>query len=195
MAIRQEYSPERMADRAQIRDVMYRWCRAVDRLDYDAIRTVFHPDGIDSHGAYNGNIDGLIEWIRGRHATIPFSMHSISNMLIEFAGQDIAIVETYVFVVQRYPPEAKGSVTFVSKGGGEGKSGVAMDLMICARYVDRFERRHDEWRILHRTVVFDSVMPHEVAENGPEMGKDWTLGQRDHTDHIYQARAKVGLQS
>ena len=29
-----DYSPERLADRAQIQDVMYRWCRAIDRLTW-----------------------------------------------------------------------------------------------------------------------------------------------------------------
>jgi hypothetical protein len=87
-----QYSPERLSDRAQIQDLLLRWCRAVDRLDLEAIRGVFHPDAIDHHGAYTGGVDGLIEWIRNRHLTIPFSMHLLGNMLIEFSDSDNAVV-------------------------------------------------------------------------------------------------------
>jgi hypothetical protein len=81
-----DYSPERIADRMQIQDTMYRWCRSVDRLDFDAMRQVFHPEAVDHHGAFDGGVEGLIDWIGNRHRTIPFSMHAVSNMLIEFAG-------------------------------------------------------------------------------------------------------------
>jgi hypothetical protein len=191
MAKSDDYSPERLADRAEIQDAMYRWCRAIDRLDYDSIRTVFHPDAIDSHGPYEGGIDGLIDWIRGRHDTIQFSMHSISNILIEFAGPDSAIVETYCFAVQRY--RAKGKASLDQFTGGEYKAGTAMDLIVCARYVDRFERRAGEWRILHRRVVYDSKMTHEVPEALSKVVPNWTYGQRNKTDYIYRARTVVGL--
>lgn len=55
-----DYSPERIADRMQIQDCMYRWCRSVDRLDFDLMKTVFHPDATDAHGAYDGGVDGLM---------------------------------------------------------------------------------------------------------------------------------------
>ena len=71
MSPKDAYSPERVADRLQIQDLIYRWCRSIDRLDFDAMRSVFHPDATDTHGAYDGGVDGLIEWIRERHRTIP----------------------------------------------------------------------------------------------------------------------------
>ena len=127
MSVMNQYSVERIADRMAIQDVMYKWCRAIDRLDFDGIRAVFHADAIDSHGAYVGGVEGLIEWIRERHKPIPFSSHQISNMLIEFATPDLALVETYVRTLQRYPAEAKASLAQLS-GGQAGKPGVGMDL-------------------------------------------------------------------
>lgn len=188
----QDYTIERLADRAQIQDTMYRWCRAIDRLDYDGIRAVFHPDAIDIHGIYNGGIDGLIEWIRERHQTIPFSMHNLTNILIEFTGPDSALVETYCLAVQRYPADGKASLA-APAGERAGKKAAALDLMGCARYVDRFERRAGEWRIAHRTVVFDSWLLHEVAPDAPKMGADWTVGRRDKRDHVFIARSAAGL--
>jgi SnoaL-like domain len=189
-----EYSIQRLADRAQIQDVIYRWCRAIDRLDCDAIRSVFHPDATDSHGIYNGGVDGLIEWVRERHRTIPFSMHAVSNIQIEFADLDTALVESYCFAVQRYPAEAAHSLAQLA-GGVEGQAGVAMDMMAYGRYVDLFERRDGQWRIQRRTVVFDSTMMYEVSPGAPKLDPSWTIGQRNRTDWIYASRAALGLQA
>jgi len=60
MTAADDYSPERLADRAAITDVMYRWCRAVDRLDVEGIRGVFHPDAIDNHGPFIGIVDEVM---------------------------------------------------------------------------------------------------------------------------------------
>lgn len=146
-----QYSPERMADRMRIQDLMYRWCRAVDRLDYEGILAVFHADATDSHGSYCGGIEGLIEWIRTRHRTIPFSMHQVSNMLIEFGSSDVAVSEAYLRTIQRYPVEASAALAQLVSTAPSGAS----DLWTCSRYVDRFERRNGEWRIAKRILVQD----------------------------------------
>lgn len=78
MSVKDAYSIERIADRMQIQDAMYRWCRAVDRVDFDGMRAVFHPDATDTHGICEGGVEGLIDWIRDRHQTVPFSTHQIS---------------------------------------------------------------------------------------------------------------------
>lgn len=186
------YSPERIADRMQIQDMMYRWCRSVDRLDFDAMRTVFHPDAIDTHGAYNGGVDGLVDWIRNRHGTIPFSMHAVSNMLIEFAGPDLALVESYVRTTQRYPAEAAQALAALA--GGKAPSG-AMDLLTCSRYVDRFERRNGEWKILARTLVADWKQVVPVAADAPQAVPGWESGRRDPDDFIFRERRALGLAS
>lgn len=182
---------ERLADRAQIQDALYRWCRAVDRLDYEAIRGVFHPDAVDSHGMFEGGVDGLIGWLRERHRTMPFAMHSISNMLIEFAGRDLALVETYCLVVQRH--SAEGAASLAAIAGKEASHGRPVDVLACARYVDRFERREGEWRIAHRKVVWDYVTMNQVPESAAELSGDWTVGRRDAGDYIYRARNEIGL--
>ena len=190
---KQDYSPERLSDRAQIQDVMHRWCRAVDRLDLDAIRDLFHLDATDSHGLFNGDVEGLISWIGTRHTTIPFSMHFISNIFIEFSGRDTAIVETYCLAVQRYTADAKVAMMTHLSGGVQGEPETEMDMMVCCRYVDRFERRNGEWRIAKRVVVYDSIMTDEVPKNGPKMSTGWTSGQRNKTDYIHQARIAAGV--
>ena len=187
-----DYSPERIADRMQIQDCMYRWCRAVDRLDYEGMRASFHPDAVDRHGAFDGNINGLVEWIRARHAAIPFSMHAVSNMLIEFAGPDRALVETYVRTTQRYPAEARQALDQLA-GGRAGSGDGAMDLLTCSRYVDRFERRDGEWKIALRTLVADWKQFVDVAAGQPKPPASQEVGRRNDDDFIYRERRALGI--
>jgi len=187
-----DYSPERLADRAQIQDVMYRWCRAVDRLDVEGIRGVFHPDAIDNHGPFVGGVDALIAWLTDRHRTIPFSMHLVSNMLIEFAGPDRALAETYIFATLRYSAEGKAALAAFT-GGVAGGQGSATDSLAWARYIDRFERRGGEWRIARRTVAFDSSLMTDVPPDAPAFDPSWAVGRRDKDDPIYKERAAMGI--
>lgn len=192
-SIQDAYSPERIADRLQIQDCMYRWCRAVDRLDFSGIREVFHPDAVDLHGAFNGPVDGLVEWIRERHAGIPFSMHAVSNILIEFAGLDLALVETYVRTTQRYPAEARAALDQLA-GGKAGAAGGGMDLMTCSRYVDRFERRADHrWKIAKRTLVADWKQFVPVPADMPQPPASQETGRRSQDDLVFRERRALGL--
>ena len=186
------YSSRRMADRMEIQDVIFLWCRAVDRLDFDAIRSVFHSDAVDDHGGYKGGVDGLIEWVRQRHRTIPCSVHKIGQILIEFGAPDVAVAESYVETLQHYPPEAKGSLAQLTGGAGV-PEGSAVDLMGRSRYVDRFERREGRWRIARRTLVFDWRGLVEVPSRAPVLPADWNLGRRGLQDWVYQERARAGI--
>ena len=192
-SIQDDYSPGRIADRLQIQDCMYRWCRAVDRLDFSGIRDVFHPDAVDLHGAFNGPVDGLVEWIRERHAGIPFSMHAVSNILIEFAGPDLALVETYVRTTQRYPAEARAALDQLA-GGKASAAGGGMDLMTCSRYVDRFERRADaRWKIAKRTLVADWKQFVPVPADMPQPPASQETGRRSQDDLVFRERRALGL--
>ena len=96
--------PARLEDRHYIQDTVLRWCHGVDRKDWDVVRSVFHPDAYDDHGMYKGDVDGLINWLQGRHPSIAFSMHTLCNLLIEFNGEDRALAESYVVAYQQYLP-------------------------------------------------------------------------------------------
>ena len=113
-----------------IQDVMYRWCRSVDRLDFELMRSVFHPDAIDNHGAFKGGVEELVAWIRERHRNITFSAHRLGNMLIEFAGPDVALVETYAEVGAALSGRRKSGAcaTFRRATGRTGRGGRAQFL-------------------------------------------------------------------
>lgn len=154
-------------DRVAIEQVLYRYARAVDRLDYDGIRDCYFPDAIDNHGSYHGPVSGLVEDIRRRHATIDSSQHFISNVLIDFTGDDTAEVESYCLCYLRQAPE-------------DGASDQELASIRC-RYVDRFERREGRWRIADRVVVFDEVRVERITDS---LNPAWVRSRRDGTDPV-----------
>jgi hypothetical protein len=54
------------------------------------------------------------------------------------------------------------------------------------RYVDRFERRNDSWKIAARVCAFDwtVTVPFDPAR-GFRLETGWTVGARDRTDITY----------
>lgn len=187
-----QYSPERMIDRAMIQDVIYRWCRAIDRLDRQGMLDVFHPGAHDSHGAYIGPIEGLVDWVFERHKPIMFSSHFIGNMLIEFASPDVALVESYIRTIQQYPAAAKNELAQLT-GGPSGAPDSAIDMFTSSRYLDRMEKRDGEWRIAHRTLIQDWKQIVEVREQALQPREGWVIGRRDGRDAMQEARKELGI--
>ncbi|MGE0797891.1 MAG: nuclear transport factor 2 family protein [Lautropia sp.] len=172
------YSPARLADRAMITDVLHRYCKGVDRLDFALIRDSFHPDAVDEHSMYSGGVDGLIEWIRQRHAAILFSMHTTSNVAVEFPDRDTAYVESCCQSTQRHRPAAVSDATDERA------------FLTFARYLDVFTRRAGAWRIQHRTAVYDDIWQVCLHADSPTLDAAWTLGTRDRRDPSYTPHAR-----
>ena len=78
------------------------------------------------------------------------SVHMLGNILISLEGEKAA-VESYLW-----------SVAVVAGGG-------TREVLVCGRYLDRFERRNGEWRIAERMVV------HDWFRENPDTG-DWSKG-------------------
>jgi ketosteroid isomerase-like protein len=127
-------------DEASIRRVLYAYCRAADRGDLGALREVYHSDAFDDHtGVYSGDVDGFIAFME-RSLTagvVTCTRHCLSNILIEVEG-DVAVVESYFEAFHRRSVD-----------------GIDIDEDAAGRYLDRFERRHGQWRIAARRVVWD----------------------------------------
>lgn len=176
-----EQALRRLFDKDEIHDAMTRYARGVDRGDWELMRSTYHPDAFDSHGDYKGDIDGLIKWLDQRFAGVDNSMHFLGNCLIEFAGPDLALVETYFVSRRLRPPTADESKTIGPKD--------AMCREAWGRYVDRFERREGQWRVAHRTVVLEASSS-SLALGGARTSP-LTWGQRDRGDRLYQAQSEI----
>jgi hypothetical protein len=71
--------------------------------------------------------------------------------------------------------------------------GVLRDLFLAGRYVDRFEKRGDEWRIAARRVVYDWVRPLGIATGRDAEGSSVRRpsGQRYPDDPYYALLASL----
>jgi hypothetical protein len=59
-----------LLDREEIRRVVMDFARAVDRRDWDLLRSCFHADGRDDHGVFAGSVEEYVEWVRRQPAAI-----------------------------------------------------------------------------------------------------------------------------
>jgi len=175
-----EHVLQQLLDRAEIEDAIRRYARGVDRGDWEAVRSTYHPDARDEHGEYKGDIDGLIKWLEQRFAGIDNSMHFLGNCLIEFAGPGLALVETY-FVSRRLRPPIDGETRLAGPCD-------AMSREAWGRYLDRFERRQKQWRVAQRIVVLEASSTHLVRRCREGVG---TWGRRDGTDRLHQLREEI----
>ncbi|MTE00288.1 nuclear transport factor 2 family protein [Paracoccus sp. YIM 132242] len=158
-----------LLDKQAIQEVLYRYCRGVDRCDADIVRSAYHPDSTDDHGYWKGNGHDFARFVTARLlAANSQTTHSVTNTLIEVSG-DHAWSEAYVMV------------TLVRRSDDP----VVVDVM-GARYLDRHERRAGEWRIAHRLVVLDWTRVETwVPRQAPIALDDFALGQRREADPLY----------
>ena len=128
----------RMLDHHEIREVLVRYCRGVDRRDDDLIRSAYHPDAWEHHGAFRGrDVEDFLTYANERSGLFERVAHYICNQHIELAG-DVAHSETYAIALHQARDGEQISHTIF---GG--------------RYIDRMERRDGRWAIADRVVVCD----------------------------------------
>ena len=138
----------RMLDAQEIRDVLHRYSRGVDRGDWELLRGSYHADAFDDHGPYKGDVPGLIDWLKDRFADVEDSTHFLGQTLVVFTGADCALAETYFLSRRLLPPTPEQSTRLGSED------------MVCrevwGRYADEFERRGRQWAVSRRVVVIDA---------------------------------------
>lgn len=127
-----------LRDREAIRDVIHRYCRAADRCDLDAFKACYWPDGRDDHGFFGGNSWEFCDYVIPVLRKIEASIHAITNTIIDLKG-DRAFCESQWSVVHRLRKP----------------DGSFLDWWHQGRYLDIFEKRDGEWRILERTIAGD----------------------------------------
>jgi SnoaL-like domain len=177
-------SMDELVDRAQITEVLYNYAHGVDRQDIGLLRSCYHEDAYDNHGAYQGGVDGLVEWITTRHRAIEQSFHLIGNVLINLRG-DEAWVESYCLAFQRLRQGVDPPSNFeFAKDAPHGDGSITSDS--CLRYVDLFTKRDGVWRISRRTVAFEWRRP-GLRDETSLLKPGWAVATRDRTDPYFSA--------
>lgn len=168
-----------LADKQAITEIIYRYCRAIDRCDGDLLRSCFHADSTHDHGPFEGPSADFCKFALQLLAQVGATQHLVGNVLIEVTG-DTATSESYWTAYHRIladgPRENAG--VLVSRGVDE-------DLFIGGRYIDRFERRQGEWRIAHRFGVHDWQRFEAADERDFASMPAAKRGMRGRTDRAY----------
>jgi ketosteroid isomerase-like protein len=124
-------------DKQDIHDTAMLYPRALDRADVDLILQMFHDDATVEYGLFDGLARDFAPFVIDFVHTLKWSFHSISNEIIVVDG-DNAACEFY-------------GTAFMCVDD----NGTLTDSIIGGRYLDRWQRRNDEWKISHRQFVMD----------------------------------------
>jgi SnoaL-like domain len=125
-----------LADRQAILDCLNTYCRAMDRMDRELLRSVYHEDANEDHGLWVGDREYFADQAFGyQEAHMNNSQHIITNHTCELDG-DVAHTETYWILAAMNKAEPA-----LTLSGG--------------RYIDRFEKRDGKWAIAKRLLISD----------------------------------------
>ena len=157
-------TPEQLADKQAIRDLIYTYCRAVDRIDVPLGRSVWHEDSHADYGAnyYQGPGRDVVDLICKSHDGLISHSHQVTNILIDLDG------------------ESAGSEAYVTGTMRLKREGQLMHMGVWARYIDTWEKRGGAWGLASRTVVYDHEEIRPVTPMGQEL-----RSTRDRSDPSY----------
>lgn len=126
-----------LLDKQACGETLTRYCRALDWLDEEALKTVFTPEADIDYGFFKGRGDAFIPAVMEIERSFLRRWHFVANSLIQLNG-DSAEAECYGLAAGVSTREGK-TVTDVFGG----------------RYLDRLVRRKSGWMISRRVYVLD----------------------------------------
>ncbi|AYJ48274.1 nuclear transport factor 2 family protein [Rhodococcus sp. P1Y] len=130
-----------LIDRRAIHDVVLRYCKAIDQVDADLVRSCYQDGALDYHLGFTGTVDEFIAWCWPALEQLNGTRHVLANHLSEVDG-DVATAESYVLAYHWQEPFDDPARNYVGHG----------------KYIDRFARGGDGvWRISERRVVADFI--------------------------------------
>jgi 3-phenylpropionate/cinnamic acid dioxygenase small subunit len=135
--------------REQIRDVLHRYCKGIDRRDWALVRACFADDHQHSHGGFTGSADDFVGFAAGVLSKIPATHHTIGNVHIDLAADGQSAETEANFVAYHLIEAGHFKDTPVPTDGK------ATDWIVAGRYCDRLELRDGTWLIVRRNAVHD----------------------------------------
>jgi hypothetical protein len=164
-----------------IKNVVFRYCRGIDRMDLALVRSCYHDDAQEHHGEFAGGIDEALKWVWDVLETYESTLHVTANMMVEFREptNSSARCETY------------GEALHFARSEG-GRPGVAIGF----RFIDDFELRapvgeRPEWRFSHRVATTEWIRKFSDGEYSTIPDR-LVRGRRDHSDPLYAVAVPIG---
>lgn len=169
---------EELSARAQIHDVLLRYCRGLDRVDMSLVRGAFHPDAwIDfPESLHIGGVEGFFQFLTAEMPRFNWTQHFLGNSLIEFDGPDFAYVETYLHADHQ---------------GSERHHWKNQTVKLWARYLDQFTCRDGVWLIQRRRLAVDAMYRYP-NEGWFDDHPDASGSKRDGTDPVLRKTGGFG---
>ncbi|MEY4948999.1 MAG: hypothetical protein RL698_1210 [Pseudomonadota bacterium] len=127
----------RLADRLEIADLLARYCRAIDTLDWDLLDRVFIDDAsIDysSSGGTTGRYPEVRTWLAGVLPAFAMRQHLVTNLEVELDGD-----------------RATSRCCLYNPMGRARSDGPVQLFFVGGTYEDELVRTPSGWRIARRT--------------------------------------------
>lgn len=158
---------ERMLDRAALQQLVWTYCHAIDRQDLKLVRSLYHDDAVDDHGAmFCGSPDEYVAWLPSILSHWQATSHTITNMLFLIDG-DLAEGE---LATTAYHRTADGAREIVAHG----------------RYLDQYRKAHGVWKFQRRSLVLDAFEDRAVLRgDGPGIDQGVEMGRGGGDDAVY----------
>lgn len=146
-------------DRIALQHLIWSYCHAIDRRDYALLRSLYHDDAIDDHGAmFCGSPDAYVAWLPTMMANWQATAHTVTNMLLLFKND-----------------HAEGEIACTA---WHRTANGTQDLIIHGRYLDQYRKRAGDWKFTRRALVLDRAEQHPApitgapgADDGVERGR------------------------
>lgn len=153
--------------RRDINAAVCRYMRGVDRLDRALNLSAFHDDAFVDCGMMNGPAAEFVDFAQGFLSDMIASQHFIGQVDISVNGD-----------------KASGEVYFNAWHRIE-EDGQEKDLIVGGRYIDEYECRDGDWRILKRAMLVDWSRTDNEADGFTKGNDAMLLGKRSKADFSY----------
>ena len=162
-----------LIDKQDIYELMCRYTRGVDRFDKELVASCFWPEAtavfpLSADAVFNGPYSEYLDIDVETWKPYTAQQHYLCNHLSEVDG-DNALAETYQFSFYWRIPGDDPKLNSQNSG----------------RYIDRFERRHEEWRVIHREFIRNfsfSIAP----EGFGSIANGWPMPSQSRSDPAYR---------
>lgn len=148
---------------------IYRYCRAMDRMDVELGYSIWHEDGEADYGKaiYRGSGRGFIDFVTASHAGMIAHSHQVTTVIVTLDGERAAS-ESYVTAALRF---AEGDRL--------------KEITARGRYCDRWSFREGKWAIDRRIYLHDFDDVREVVPTALP-----SISTRDRTDPSYRTLSR-----
>jgi SnoaL-like domain len=173
----------------QIRNLVSRHSRGVDRVDPSVIASIYWPD---ARFALRGVEKPFVEHVVGENIAdyMGATHHLMGNMIIDLdLENDRAYVETYAIAHHRSRPTFESNAAVVGADNiPNGSANDVLELIVGVRYLDVMKRREGIWKIGERRLVFDwsQLRRYSGIEAGGLYEVTSYRGAQGHADPSYE---------